>query len=70
MRPALHFIGFKRDKARLAIATRYFGAPDFIHFYFDYRALGDIAPGDYVVFATGDEHSIPTPYAFNDSEEQ
>lgn len=64
--PCLHFIGFRGDEYWSAV--RIFGRPDFVHRYWDYRAIGDIAPGDTVVFATGTERDLPNVYAFNDSE--
>lgn len=64
--PCLHFIGFRGDEYPRAV--RIFGRPDFIHRYWDYRALGDIAPGDTVVFAKGTERDQPNIHAFNDSE--
>ena len=48
-------------------AVKTFGGPDFIHRRWDYRAFCEIAPGDMVVFADGDEHSPINPFAFDDS---
>jgi hypothetical protein len=61
----LHFVGFKDD--RWWNARKTFGHPDFIHRHWDYRAVCEVVPGDVVVFAKGDEHSTPTPFAFDDS---
>ena len=36
----------------------------------DRRAVDEVAPGDVVVFADGDEHSPVDPYAFDDSAHQ
>lgn len=63
----LHFVGFRGDEYTRAV--RIFGKPDFIHRYWDHRAVGDIVPGlDTVVFAKGSERDAPNVYAFNDSE--
>lgn len=48
-RPLLHFVGFKDDRWHSAV--RVWGKPDFIHRFYDHRAVGDMAPGDKVVFA-------------------
>lgn len=65
VRPCLHFVGFRGDEFGRAI--RVFGQPDFIHRWWDFRAACDIAPGDTVVFATGDESQPFNPYAYDDS---
>jgi len=52
-RPALHFVGFRDD--RWWNALRVFGPPDFIHPKWDQRARREIAEGDTIIFATGDE---------------
>ncbi len=62
----LHFVGFRDD--RFHNAVKVFGLPDFVHRYWDVRALGDIAPGDVVVFATGTDADTPRHPSFNDSE--
>lgn len=63
----VHFVGFRGDE--YAAAVRIWGRPDFIHRYWDHRAIGDIVPDlDTVVFARGDERDPPNVYAFNDSE--
>lgn len=51
---ATHFIGFRDD--RYWNAVRIWGRPGFIHRRWDRRAQRDIADGDLVIFATGDEH--------------
>lgn len=66
-RPALHFIGFKDD--RYLNAVRVFGKPDFFHRRWDFRAATEIAPGDTVVFADGDETYRPCEFSFDDSRE-
>ncbi|WP_454629473.1 hypothetical protein [Bradyrhizobium cenepequi] len=63
--PTLHFVGFKDD--RVHNARRVFGEPDFWHRFWDHRAAAEIAHGDVVVFAEGDEAMPPRPYAFDDS---
>lgn len=66
-RACLHFVGFRGDEFTRAV--RVFGVPDFIHRYWDHRAIGDIvADLDTVVFAKGSECDTPNVYAFNDSE--
>ncbi len=65
-KPCVHFVGFRGDEYYRAI--RVFGRPDFIHRYWDHRAIGDILDIDTVVFARGDERDPPNVYAFNDSE--
>ncbi len=62
---ALHFVGFKDD--RYWNAVRVWGRPDFVHRFWDVRASHEIAPGDKVVFASGDEHSPLNPFAYDDS---
>jgi hypothetical protein len=65
MQNCLHFVGFKDDRVYSAIKV--FGRPDFWHHFWDRRAVGDIAPGDVVVFASGDENDTPKEFAFDDS---
>jgi hypothetical protein len=70
-RPALHFVGFRDDS--FARAIRVFGQPDFIHRVWDHRAVGDVAPGDTVVFGRDKDWQRfvtgqPTIFSFNDSE--
>lgn len=60
--PALHFVGFKDDRWHNAVAV--WGKPDFIHRFWDRRAVADVAPGDIVVFA--DEGPI-RDFSFDDS---
>lgn len=57
---ALHFIGFRGDEYTRAVCV--FGQPDFIHRTWDRRAQREIADGDEVVFAKGDEHQEPSRY--------
>ena len=65
---AVHFVGFKDD--RMHNAVRVFGKPDFWHRRWDYRARDEVCEGDVAVFADGDEHDEPTPFAFDDSANQ
>lgn len=65
MKNAVHFVGFKDDRVHNAV--RVFGKPDFWHRRWDRRAVDEVAEGDTVVFATGDEHSPVDPFAFDDS---
>lgn len=66
MKKALHFVGFKDE--RLSAALRAFGRPDFWHRLWDWRAIAEIANGDMVVFATGDETQPVRDFTWNDSE--
>ncbi|MDO9296848.1 hypothetical protein [Bradyrhizobium sp.] len=61
----LHFVRFRDDRYLNAVKT--FGPPDFTHRHWDARAVAEIAPGDVVVFAEGDEHQPVTPFAYDDS---
>lgn len=63
--PALHFVGFKDDRWWNAVKT--FGKPDFIHRFWDARAVCEVSPIDIVVFATGDETQPVNQYAYDDS---
>ncbi len=53
MRPAVHFVGFRDDAYHRALKV---WRPDFIHPAWDQRARREIADGDTIVFASGDEH--------------
>lgn len=64
-RGMFHFVGFKDDRYRTAVKV--WGKPDFVHRFWDRRAVDEVAPGDVVIFATGDEHQPVMPYAFDDS---
>lgn len=53
----VHFVGFPDNHGRqFQNAARTFGAPAFMHRFWDQRAQRDIAPDDLIVFASGDEH--------------
>lgn len=52
-----HFIGFPDAHGRTFInAVRAFGRPAFLHRFWDQRAKREIADGDVIVFADGDEN--------------
>ena len=61
----LHFVGFKDD--RYWSAVRAFGRPDWVHRFWDHRAVCEVMPGDVVVFADGDEHQPVAEYSYDDS---
>lgn len=63
--PMLHFVRFKDDRYHNAVKT--FGRPDFIHRFWDHRAVAEVMPGDVVIFAEGDEHQPVSPHAYDDS---
>jgi hypothetical protein len=63
--PCMHFVGFKDD--RVFAALKVFGPPDFWHRKWDKRAVDEVVPGDWCVFADGDENSKVDPYGFDDS---
>lgn len=67
MQGALHFVRFIPGSERYQCAVRVFGEPDFLHRQWDTRAVCEIAPGDVVVFAQGDEHQSINPYTYDDS---
>jgi hypothetical protein len=64
-RGAYHFVGFKDDRYLTAVKT--FGKPDFIHRFWDRRAVDEVAPGDVVFFADGDETQDVRTFSFDDS---
>ena len=55
--PCVHYVGFRDDS--FTRAKRLFGGPYFIHRWWDLRAVREIAEGDTVVFATGDDTQAP-----------
>jgi hypothetical protein len=65
MTNALHFVGFSNDRFNTAIKV--FGTPDFIHRFWDYRAVCEVQENDIVVFANGDETQPVNRFAFDDS---
>ena len=66
MRPALHFVGFKTT-GQLWLARQVLGAPDFIHRFWDQRAKAEVAPGDTVIYATGDDLQPVRVWSYDDS---
>ncbi len=52
----LHFVWFRGDEYNRA--CRVWGKPDFIHIGWDRRAAREIAKGDTVVFARGDDGGL------------
>ena len=60
----IHFVGFRDD--RYWNAVKVFGLPDFIHRRWDIRAQREIAPGDTLVFARGDERCPPSRMSGDD----
>lgn len=70
--PVVHFVGFRDDAYNRAI--KIWGRPHFVHRYYDQRTIGDIAPGDTVVFGRDKDwqrflDNRPAEHAFNDSEQ-
>lgn len=65
MNNAIHFVGFSNDRYNTAIKV--FGTPDFVHRFWDYRAVQEVMENDIVVFANGDETQNVNPYAYDDS---
>ncbi|QWC56440.1 hypothetical protein F7D01_04435 [Erythrobacter sp. 3-20A1M] len=57
----VHFVGFRDD--RYWNAVRVFGPPDMIHPVWDMYAANDVAPGDTVVFATGEADRAPRSFS-------
>lgn len=73
MKRAVHFVGFKHpalDKdPRYENARKVFGDADFVHRYWDGRAVIEIFEGDVVVFAKGDETQPVQMYSYDDSDQ-
>lgn len=61
----LHFVRFTDDSYSRAVKV--FGKPDFVHRFWDYRAVCEVCEGDVVVFAKGDENQPVEQYAYDDS---
>lgn len=74
-KPCVHFVGFIQPALESALgkdpryyrARRVFGEPDFVHRWWDVRAVADISPGDVVIFAEGTDADPPRLYSFDDS---
>lgn len=60
---AYHFVGFKDERYRSAYKV---WRPDFIHRFYDARAVAEIMPGDVVIFADGEPTKVH-PYTYDDS---
>jgi hypothetical protein len=56
MTSVIHFVGFPDLGHRFHNAVRIFGTPAYLHRFWDQRAKREIADGDVIVFADGDEH--------------
>lgn len=69
LRPALHFVGFKRDQ-RYQNAVAVFGPPDFLHPGWDMRAQREIADIDTVIFAKGPADQQPRRMSYSDPENE
>lgn len=63
----VHYVGFRDD--RFQAARRVFGGPYFIHRWWDRRAQREIAEGDLIVFAEGDENQSPRKFNAPDIDE-
>lgn len=64
-RGLFHFVGFKDD--RYWAAVKAFGKPDFVHRFWDRRAVDEVMEEDIVIFADGDETQEVRTFAFDDS---
>lgn len=64
-KPIVHFVGFRDE--RWWNAVKVFGRPDFIHRYWDARAVCEVMEGDVVVFADGNETQPVFKYTYDDS---
>lgn len=64
---ALHFVRFADNHGQqYQNAVRVFGRPHFMHRLWDQRARREIAEGDAIVFAKGDEDQPVSPYNGDD----
>jgi len=61
---AVHFVGFRGEEFWSAV--RVWGRPDFVHHDWDWRN-GEVAQGDTIVFAKGDEFQERCKYTRDDS---
>ena len=62
---AIHFIGFTGSEYHSAL--KIWGQPDFIHRWYDRRAVDEIVAGDVAIFASDSERKV-VPYVFDDSD--
>lgn len=67
MTRCVHYVGFCDD--RYLTARRVFGAPAFIHRWWDRRAQREIGPDDAVVFANGPSEQEPKEFNAPDLDE-
>jgi len=63
--PAIHFVGFKDD--RYWNAVKVWGKPDFVHRFWDHRAVCEVTAIDKVIFADGDERQGIRKFTYDDS---
>jgi len=66
MNNAVHFVGFK-DTNQLNNAVKVFGHPDFIHRWWDNRAVAEVFNGDIVVFAGHNVGQNVAKFTYDDS---
>lgn len=62
--PCVHFVAFRGEEWWSAVKV--WGMPDFVHPGWDRRAAREIADGDTIVFAAGDEADEPRPRNWSD----
>lgn len=68
---ALHFVRFPdRFGRQFQNAVHVFGPPDFLHRLWDRRAQREIAEGDVIVFAKGDQDQPVSPVNGDDEHYQ
>lgn len=65
--PAVHFVGFRGEEYWSAV--RVFGLPDVYHRVWDQRAQREIGEHDTVIFAKYGPDWRPSPYNYDDSNE-
>jgi hypothetical protein len=65
MNNAIHFVGFKDNRYNTAVKV--FGTPDFIHRFWDRRAVAEVMENDVVIFADSDETQAVDTFAYDDS---
>lgn len=64
---ATHFVRFDDNHgSQFWNAVRIFGPPDFMHRKWDQRARREIAEGDMIVFAKGDENQMVSKFNGDD----
>ena len=60
----VHFVGFKDERFNNA---RKVWKPDFIHRFWDARAVAEVAEGDVVIYADATQTQPINPYTYDDS---